>query len=132
MKLHAVAPGGPPEGHCKKKRNIACTTTFDDPFRTRDTGENEFDVHFSALGSDIGKCVEHVSESSCGKLKRMVIAAVDCLGREESESQSQGSIFFIGFLVAEEEGQNTQLTKYATFRYPEICWAILCGCAGLV
>ena len=33
MKLHAVAPGGPPEGQCEKSRKMVCNTTFDDPFR---------------------------------------------------------------------------------------------------
>ena len=34
MKLHAVAPGGPPEGQCKKEHEMVCNTTFDDRFRT--------------------------------------------------------------------------------------------------
>jgi hypothetical protein len=33
MKLHAVAPGGPPEGHCRKEQEMVCDTNFDDSFR---------------------------------------------------------------------------------------------------
>jgi hypothetical protein len=33
-KLHAVAPGEPPEGHCKKEQRLVDYTTFDDYFRT--------------------------------------------------------------------------------------------------
>ena len=35
MNLHAVAPGGPPEGQCKKKQILGCYTTLDNTFRTR-------------------------------------------------------------------------------------------------
>ena len=34
MKLHAVAPGGPPEGQYKKTQQLFCYTSFDSPFRT--------------------------------------------------------------------------------------------------
>ena len=37
MELHAVAPGGPPEGQCKKEHELVCNTTFDDLFRTAGT-----------------------------------------------------------------------------------------------
>ena len=33
MKLHAVAPGGPPEGQCKKEQKMVCNTAYDEPFR---------------------------------------------------------------------------------------------------
>jgi hypothetical protein len=28
LKLHAVAPGGPPEGQCKKEHEMICNTYF--------------------------------------------------------------------------------------------------------
>ena len=31
MKLHAVAPGGPPEGQCKVDQEIVSDTALDDP-----------------------------------------------------------------------------------------------------
>ena len=34
MKLHAVAPGGPPEDHCEEKHEMLFGPNFDDPFRT--------------------------------------------------------------------------------------------------
>jgi hypothetical protein len=36
LKLHAVAPGGPPEGQCEKEQEhkLVCDRTFDDPFGT--------------------------------------------------------------------------------------------------
>ena len=35
MKHHAVAPGGPPEGHCEKKQRLVPYTTFDDSCYTK-------------------------------------------------------------------------------------------------
>jgi hypothetical protein len=32
LKLHAVSPGGPPEGHCNKEQEVVCYTNFDEPF----------------------------------------------------------------------------------------------------
>ena len=41
LKLHAVAPGGPPEGQCKEGQEMVCSTTFDDPFRTTAGDRND-------------------------------------------------------------------------------------------
>jgi hypothetical protein len=32
MKLHAVAPGGRPEGQCKKEQEMVCNRTIDNLF----------------------------------------------------------------------------------------------------
>ena len=34
MKLHAVAPGGPPEGQFRKTQKLSYFTSFDSPFCT--------------------------------------------------------------------------------------------------
>jgi hypothetical protein len=35
VKLHAVAPGGLPEGHCDKEQEMICDTNIYNPCRTR-------------------------------------------------------------------------------------------------
>ena len=40
-----MAPGGPPEGQCKKEQETICDTNIDDPFRTRDSPDKKQQVN---------------------------------------------------------------------------------------
>lgn len=64
-------------------------------------------VHFAALRSDIGKCVEDVRQLIGWQILGVVVATVDCL----FHSQHACLLFMVN--------ERTQFTKYATFLYPE-------------